>query len=716
MTIEPPDATPAGLSKLVAVTLRPAARRLWIWPLLAAVLIAAAGWWMRQRIDRAMQGDLALNLQSVLKANAMALRFWFAEQEDDVKALTADGRIQSYITELARLAQTGASPGLLANSEPARVLESELKPLLESQGYVDYVVISPDRRILASPVQALVGSSTPGAYEAFLQPALAGQRAGCAPFPIEAGMRDAAGSLHASRATMFVAAPLVSSNGSIYAVLALRLNPQEDFSENFSIGRIGESGDAYAFSSDGLMLSTGRSNSLFRALGLIPNRDEATPILNLRLLDPGMDLRNRKPAAANHGGFPLTLPVREATTHGTGFDVHGYRDYRGVPVVGAWTWLPEYDMGLVVEMDKDEAFHPLVALDRATLALFGVLVCVGLGILSFTIGVERLRKRVQKSAQVTRQLGQYVLEQEIGSGGYGRVYRARHAMLRRPVAIKLLQPDKSTETHLKRFEREVQATSQLTHPNTVAIYDYGRTPDGVFYCAMEFLTGLSLDNLVEQFGPQPEGRVIHILRQVCGSLVEAHESGLIHRDIKPGNIMLTCRGGIHDVVKVLDFGLVKPLSDTLDHDGAQAETIVGTPRYMSPEAIEKPESANARSDLYSLGAVGYFLLVGQPIVDGATPREIFLKQLHEAPASPARRLGRSVDASLERLILQCLAKDPAQRPLSARVLEEELSRCASAGQWTQAVATEWWRTHHARLELPPAGKVAERTLVILPRA
>jgi serine/threonine protein kinase len=209
--------------------------------------------------------------------------------------------------------------------------------------------------------------------------------------------------------------------------------------------------------------------------------------------------------------------------------------------------------------------------------------------------------------------------------------------------------------------------------------------------------------------------VIHILRQICGSLGEAHELGLVHRDVKPGNIMLTRRGGICDVVKVLDFGLVKPVNNALDLDATVAETVAGTPRYMSPEAFEKPESADARSDLYSLGAVGYFLLVGQAVFDGDTPHEVLLKQVRELPRSPSRRLGRTVDADLERLILQCLAKDRSQRPLNARQLDDALARSAAAGQWTQAEATDWRQTHHASIEEAPLGKAAERTLVILPR-
>ena len=222
---------------------------------------------------------------------------------------------------------------------------------------------------------------------------------------------------------------------------------------------------------------------------------------------------------------------------------------------------------------------------------------------------------LRRDVREARQLGQYTLEAKIGEGGMGTVYRASHMMLRRPTAIKLLPPEKAGEESVRRFEREVQLTALLSHPNTVSIYDYGRTPDGVFYYAMEFLDGVDLQNLVRDDGPQAPDRVIHILTQVCGALSEVN---LIHRDIKPANIILTARGGEPDVVKVVDFGLVKHV-DTGGEDvtvTAAQNLLIGSPLYMSPEAIRAPDEVDARSDLYAVGAVGYFLLTGETVFDG----------------------------------------------------------------------------------------------------
>jgi eukaryotic-like serine/threonine-protein kinase len=396
-----------------------------------------------------------------------------------------------------------------------------------------------------------------------------------------------------------------------------------------------------------------------------------------------------------------------------GYDVDGYRNYRGVNVIGAWSWLPEYGLGVATEVATEEAFQTLYVLRRVFLALFFLLLLSGGAIFAFTVMVERLQASVRKNALAARQLGQYALLQEIGRGANGMVYRARHSLLRRPVAIKLLSPEMTNESTAARFEHEVQMTSQLTHPNTVAIYDYGRTPEGLFYYAMEYLNGINLDRLVREFGPQPEGRVIHILRQVCGSLAEAHRIGLIHRDIKPANIVLTRRGGVCDLVKVLDFGLVKAVN--LGPRGLAANAVVGTPHFMSPEAVDHPESVDPRSDLYSVGAVGYWLLTGKTLFEGEDVEALLKQQVSATPPSPSLRRGQPLSADLEQLVLRCLAKRPVDRPQSAEALGAALANCAAGDSWEEVGAGDWWDCHLPGIEQTPAATMPEKTLVIAPR-
>jgi len=298
-----------------------------------------------------------------------------------------------------------------------------------------------------------------------------------------------------------------------------------------------------------------------------------------------------------------------------------------------------------------------------------------------------LRKEVAKA----RKLGNYELQTRLGAGGMGEVYRASHALLRRPTAIKLIRPEMAGEEALKRFEAEVQSTASLTHPNTVSIYDYGRTPDGVFYYAMEFLDGFDLQDLVERFGVMPPGRVIRVLQQVAASLEEAHSMEFIHRDIKPANIVLTRRGGIPDVVKVVDFGLVKDVREEAVHLTA-ADSIMGTPQYLAPETIREPSTVTSSIDIYALGGVGFFLLTGSAVFQAETVMSICAAHLEQKPQRPSARVRKDLPDDLQDLILRCLAKDPADRP-AARQLSEELLRCADAESWSREDSESWWLTH-----------------------
>jgi eukaryotic-like serine/threonine-protein kinase len=295
---------------------------------------------------------------------------------------------------------------------------------------------------------------------------------------------------------------------------------------------------------------------------------------------------------------------------------------------------------------------------------------------------------LQAKVLEARQLGQYTLEERIGQGGMGEIYRARHAMLRRPTAVKIMSGDGS-EAQLERFEREVQLTARLTHPNTITIYDYGRTPGGLFYYAMELLDGLTLEQLVERRGPLPAARVIHLLTQVCGALKEAHGIGLIHRDIKPANIYVYRRGEIADFVKVLDFGLVRELGGSGNVSLSSANAVVGTPLYLSPEALLDPARVDARADIYGLGCVAYYLTTGTTPFTGQNMVEICAHHIHTQPEPPSRR--RAVPQDLEDVILSCLAKDPAARPQTASALLAALTSCVDAGGWSEHEADSWWR-------------------------
>jgi eukaryotic-like serine/threonine-protein kinase len=685
-------------------------RHLWAVPLVGAVILAAVGLWSARRVQQSTRAEVAARLQTVLQANVNALRLWFTEREYDAKTFALDPRIQAHIANLAALAkESNSSPSELASSAPARALHAHLQPLVEAQDYQAYLVVSPTKQVLAATSRSQVGTHTQRNYDLFLNRALDGQLAASRPFP-----RLASAAQRTEGPTMFVAAPVRSTNGAIIAVLCLRMQPEQKFTAIFSVARVGQSGESYAFDRSGLMLTATRADSELKALRLIPPGRENTAILNLRLLDPEQELQGGGPPVKPRSQLQLTRMAASATMGNTDFDVRGYRNYRGQTVVGAWAWLFDYGMGVATEQSMDEAFRTLNVLRMAFLVLFALLVASGGAIFGFTLLIERLRVAARRDALTARRLGQYVLVQEIGRGANGMVYRARHSLLRRPVAVKLLSPEMTNEANSARFEHEVQMTSQLTHPNTVAIYDYGRTPEGLFYFAMEYLGGIDLDQLVRQFGPQPEGRVVHILRQVCGSLAEAHRIGLIHRDVKPANIILTRRGGVCDLVKVLDFGLVRTVRPE-HRESAVSKAVEGTPHFMSPEAVERPGSVDTRSDLYSVGAVGYWLLTGKTLFDQDTVEGLLRRQVQEVPPPPHERLGKPVSPDLADLLMRCLAKQPEERPATAETLDQALAACAAAATWSTREAEQWWRAHMADIEALPATAMAEKTLVIAPR-
>jgi serine/threonine protein kinase len=458
------------------------------------------------------------------------------------------------------------------------------------------------------------------------------------------------------------------------------------------IARPGQTGDTFAFDANGLLLSESRFTDELKRVGLVPDQPGAQSQLTVELRDPGVNLARGARSPKTRSEQPLTAMAASAIAGQNGVDVKGYRNVRGIPVVGAWTWLPDYDMGVATEKEVAEAYASLNILRRAFWGLFGLLAVSSVLIFIFSLTTARLQKVAQKAVLEVKELGQYQLEDKLGEGGMGVVYRGRHRMLRRPTAIKLLHPDKTTDDAIARFEREVQLSCQLNHPNTIAIYDYGRTPDGVFFYAMEYLDGINLDTLVMRFGPQTEGRVIYILRQICGSLGEAHEIGLVHRDIKPANIVLGRRGGKSDVAKVLDFGLVKAIDAKKESSLTAVGSIIGTPLYMSPEAIESPERIDARSDQYSVACVGYYLLTGTPPFDGKSVIEICMHHSRTPPQRPSERLNKPVSPDLESILLKGLAKNPSERFTSVRELADALASCISARDWTQRVADKWWQS------------------------
>jgi hypothetical protein len=666
-------------------------RQLWAWPIVAALLFGGAGWYVHHAVDSAMRKQRDIDLNTMVDASATAVRVWLNEQCTNVRLTADDERLLPLVKELLPLADgSPMAERRLVQAASQELLRARLKRKVQLCGYVGYVVVSPQGIVLASDQDMAIGKNLTGERKPQLDAALAGKSLVTKPYRSPLLLADEKGALRANLPTMFVLGPLQDEKGKIIAALGLRIRPEDQFTRILQVVRFGKSGETYAFDKNGVLLSQSRFDDELKQLGLLVDQPDARSILTVEVRDPQVNMHEGERPKFRRPEQPLTRLAAEAVQGKDGHDADGYRDYRGVPSVGAWRWLPEHDFGVGTEVDVAEAFAPVYILRTAFWVLMGLLALCALGIFLAMLFISHQQRALQKATLAAKQLGQYALEEKLGAGGMGTVYKARHALLRRPTAVKLLDVDNISDAAIARFEREVQLTSALTHPNTVAVYDYGRTPEGIFYYAMEYLDGLNLEDLVKRFGPAPEARMVFLLRQICGSLAEAHAAGLVHRDIKPANIFLTRRGGLHDFVKVLDFGLVKAQGGQDKANVTSPHALMGTPLYLSPEAVNQPDAVDARADVYAVGAVGYFMLTGEPVFMGATVMEICLKHVKEPPEPPSRRSGRPVSADLEALLLRCLAKTPGQRPGNAAEVLRELDACAPAGTWTAADAASWW--------------------------
>jgi eukaryotic-like serine/threonine-protein kinase len=338
---------------------------------------------------------------------------------------------------------------------------------------------------------------------------------------------------------------------------------------------------------------------------------------------------------------------------------------------------------------KSLAFDPSCLVEMVLVLAVTVIACLMGGKM-----IAYLRNKVDEA----KELGRYRLREKLGSGGMGDVYLAEHRLMKRPCAIKVIRPDKSGDPRsIARFEREVRSTARLNHWNNVSIFDYGRTADGKFYYVMEYLSGLSLQQLVKKRGAISPGRAVYLLHQACNALNEAHGIGLLHRDIKPANLMVTELGGAYDLIKLLDFGLAKQIDTSLvseeDTDLTIAGSLTGSPLYMSPEQAMGQVMPDSRSDIYALGAVAFFMLTGRPPFETGPTLKVLLAHLHEQPIAPSVARGEvsgTPSRELDELVLKCLDKSPDNRFQSARELQLGLESLPEFNTWSAQMAHEWW--------------------------
>jgi len=696
---------------------------IWVLPVVTAGLVALFGWWGNNQLRATIEGELQAQLMATLNANVTALGIWATDQTRLALAVAEDPAIRQPAIAILQ------APLPRRDQRPSADMESfmdDLRPRLTQLGYGVAQLVDTNLVVRAKSQRPQMGGNNmvsdahtnkfahllatgqPVIITPFRPEMLTQQRRVFRDVPQDAfnngvlrqfdrRAQAAAARNRGNRTLMQVAAPVRNNDGSVVGALALVIDPEQEFSRILSVARSGRSGETYAFDQTGLMISRSRFDAQLKDLKLLDNTNSSSA-LNLRLYDPGGDLTAGFKAPANETfARPLTRLAARAIDGENDVVVIPSRDYRGVPVVGASCWLPRFGFGVVTQIDADEAYRPLRVLRLVFVVMVLFLLLCATGMFVFSYASLEWRQRLNAVELKLKQLGQYTLEEKVGQGGMGVVYRAKHALLRRDTAVKLLLPGRADATAVARFEREVCLTCQLTHPNTIQVYDYGHTPEGIFYYAMEFLRGVNLHDLVVRYGPQPEGRVIHVLAQVCASLAEAHALGLVHRDIKPGNVFLCRRGGVADWVKVLDFGLVRDFRsaepEVMDEDGHRV--IEGTPWFMPPEAVQASATTDPRGDIYSLGALGYYLLTSSYIFDATSMEEIQEKQLKDAPIPPTQRTANPISPEMEQLLLRCLEKDMGRRPQSASEMRALLLALPAAAEWTPEASAAWWDAYEA---------------------
>ncbi|HOE95591.1 MAG TPA: serine/threonine protein kinase [Candidatus Sumerlaeota bacterium] len=664
--------------------------------------LALLGFATHNAIETALKQVLAEYLNAVLEADVAALQMWFEEEEQEVRRWAAHPAVVERVAALSMLAtdRTTTSDTLLADSAQQE-LRRFLSLIHEDENHVGFQVYDRTGLILAAHDDPPVGRRLNGEGMALLGKVF--EKGPFVSHPLHTGSHVSGQVVDVNRPVMLSLAAVQTDDEQPIGAIALLINPEQEFTRIISIARVGATGNTYAFNRNGVILSDSRFEEQLKEIGLLPNTNQSQSILNLEIRDPGGDLTRGFQPDGLPAARPLTAMAASATSGQNGYNLEGYRDFRGVPVLGAWRWLPDYDLGLAAEVSIQEALDAIRPLTYSFRILFWLLVLVMLGILVTNAIISRLRRDIRASQRIDK----YTLERKIGGGGMGEVYLARHALLRRATAIKLLHTDQSDTTTLERFEREVQLTSQLAHPNTIEIYDHGVTDEGIFYYVMEYLHGITLARLLELQGEVPPDRVIHILRQVCGSLREAHAHQLIHRDIKPLNIMLCDLGGEPDFVKVLDFGLVKELA--IDGEPAVTSTNVinGTPLYIAPERLRDPTRVDTRTDIYSLGVVAFNLLTAQELFEGATAMELSQATLASPVPRPSSVAQQPIPAQLDELVVRCLAKNPDDRPQRVDQIIDELEQLRLEHPWSRAAAVEWWQRHADQIDPAPGDPEAQ---------
>jgi len=655
------------------------------------LVVFALAWWSQREVDRLNRASWEDRLVKTTNTAAEVVEQWKASQIHAVEAMQSLPPFRLALNQVVfALPQTGA---------PLPTVPADMERRIHDFAGTDVVYFVLNKR---GTIVAMGGTKTPpGSVQTALgrlEPEMSQLREGTSAVLLPHRCHLLAGDdwFGRNEPMVGVMVPVVDSMLQSIGVVFIAATAQlESLNRTLVSFRTQETGEAYLMSRDGRMLNESRFRDDLIQAGILPERASTTVLM--RLHDPGVDVTVGATPARPYESYGPPTSVAGVMAGVDGVDVDGYRDYRGVPVIGAWKVDAENGYGIVVEIDHQEAFAAIAPLHQFFYARV-VIILAATGLVLWSWYSAAAARRRLKSAM---HIGVYMVEGLLGEGGMGRVYKARHVLLKRSTAVKVIKPELVNDRTTAWFEREVEVAGRLKHPNTVEIYDFGRAEDGQFYCAMEFLNGLNLSQVALMEGALPAERVIHIMLQAAHSLREAHRRGLIHRDVKPQNIMLCVLGGEVDVVKVLDFGLAKQYEPG-GEPAADTKMLAGTPLYLAPERLRPPYTADARSDIYSLGLTAYKLMTGREVFSGGSDLEVFHQTLHAPVSDPSSVSPRAIPEEFSELVMRCLAKDPNDRPQSMRQVIEVLDRLALEFPWRQGEARRWWQLNADRVrELAP---------------
>ena len=662
----------------------------WLW--LAAILpTAIVGWWTYSMVTQSLRTAVENELAGVADSVAIAADQLLTDQAQLVESWTRQPVIRQSVAELLDISKQEDAIAKLKSAPQSEQIRNQLQEL-SNEPEIKFVVWDRSGMIIASWLEdgADIGSSVSPSGAANLNRAMRGESVLFGPEILKS---DTEGFVpETSAPVMAEILPVRGENDKVIAAMLIRgFHMFRDFDALFRHASDAGGLDVYAINRHGEMLSNSpRATELAEqfVLEVEPDRIAA----NFRVSDPQVRLTSSERSSLSRMAQPLTYSAAGATTGLNDSRILAYNNYAGIPVVGAWRWKPNWDIGIIVERDYSSAFA------TARIVRYGFIALSVLLSITALVAAAQIARRTTMAQMASHPLSRYEVLDELGSGGMGIVYRARHKQLGRDTALKVLRGDRQNRDDRLRFDREAKLAASLSNPHTVTIYDYGRSDEDEAFCVMEFLKGITLYDVVSRSGHQDYGRVLFVLRQICESLGEAHALGLVHRDIKPQNIMISLDASVGDWAVVFDFGLAKPLRP--DANAYQtAETIwAGTPMYMAPERYREPNKMDPRSDIYSVGCIAYFLLSARPPFIECDPESLFALVLTEQPISISIHRDETVPQDIVDMVNRCMAKQVDDRFASANELGEHLDQLREKYPWSARDAQRWWKIHGEELD------------------